>query len=70
MIFKTIKNFNLQRNKLIFIGDDIRDWITAKNAKCHYIHKPNKIFTKNKLYLGNLVKSKNIINVIKDFYLV
>ena len=32
MINRSISDFNLNKKKTIFIGDDIRDWKTAKKA--------------------------------------
>ena len=68
MILKSIEDFNLNKRKIIYIGDDLRDWETAKNAKCKYMHKHNKILTKNKLYLGSINDQKTALKIINRNY--
>jgi histidinol-phosphate phosphatase family protein len=69
MIDKSISEYNLIRSKTIFVGDDIRDWKTAKKAGCNYIHMNKKINIKDKLYLGNLHNHKKAIEIIEEKYL-
>ena len=68
MILKSIEDFNLNKRKIIYIGDDLRDWETAKNARCKYMHKHNKILTNNKLYLGSINDQKTALKIINRNY--
>lgn len=68
MILKSIEDFNLNKRKIIYIGDDLRDWETAKNAGCKYMHKHKKILTKNKLYLGSINDQKTALKIINRNY--
>lgn len=68
MIDKSMSDYNLNKKKIIFVGDDIRDWKTAKKAGCNYLHMTNKPNIKNRLYLGSLDQHKKVIKTIEDVY--
>lgn len=68
MINKSINEYNLIRRKTIFIGDDIRDWKTAKRAGCNYMHMDKKLKIRDKLYLGNFNNYKKAIKIIENTY--
>ena len=68
MINKSIKEFNLEIKKTIFIGDDIRDWETAKNAKCKYLHMKKSLNIKDKLFLGDISDTSKAIKIIEETY--
>lgn len=68
MINKSINEYNLIRRKTIFIGDDIRDWKTAKRAGCNYMHMDKKLKIRDKLYLGNFNNHKKAIKIIENTY--
>ena len=68
MINKSISDYNLRKKKTIFIGDDIRDWKTAKKAGCNYLHMNKKPNIRDHLYLGSLDQHKKAIKIIEDVY--
>ena len=67
MINRSISDFNLNK-KTIFIGDDIRDWKTAKKAGCKYLHMNNKLNIMDKSYLGSVDQPKKAIKTIESIY--
>tara|TARA_B110000503_G_C7166687_1_gene422214 strand:+ start:266 stop:1462 length:1197 start_codon:yes stop_codon:yes gene_type:complete len=68
MINKAASNFNLNLKKTIYIGDDERDWQTARNAKCRYVHINEDLFNKSQLFLGHIKKNKEIFKIIDKTY--
>ena len=68
MINRSISDFNLKKKKTIFIGDDIRDWKTAKKAGCKYLHINNKLNIMDKSYLGSIDQPKEAIKTIESIY--
>lgn len=68
MIEKSVEEFNLNLKKTIFIGDDIRDWKTAKTARCNYLHKNRLLNIKDRLYLGDISQTTKAIKIIERTY--
>ena len=68
MINQACKDYNLNKDKLLFIGDDYRDYLTAKSAKCCYVHEENLNLANNKKYLGDLKNIKSTYNKIINLY--
>ena len=62
MVNRAMIEFNIKSNQTIFIGDDLRDYQTAKNSKCYYIHKTQEIKKGSENLIGNL----NDMNIIKE----
>lgn len=68
MINQACKDYNLNKDKLLYIGDDYRDYLTAKSANCFYVHK-NYLKEKNyKRYLGDLSNINILFNKIINLY--
>jgi D-glycero-D-manno-heptose 1,7-bisphosphate phosphatase len=68
MINQACKDYNLNKDKTLFIGDDYRDYLAAKSANCYYIHKNHLKITDKKKYLGNLKNKNTIFNKIINLY--
>jgi histidinol-phosphate phosphatase family protein len=68
MIIKSINDHNLEKKKILFIGDDIRDWETAKKAGCNYLHMTKIKNIKNKLYKGDMYNQNKAIKIIDEIY--
>ena len=64
----SIDEFNLDIKKTIFIGDDIRDWKTARTARCNYLHKKKLFNIKDVLYLGDISQTNKAIKIIERTY--
>jgi len=70
MFFQVAKDFNLRMDRTLYIGDDERDCIAAKNAGCGMVYltaeiksqphqKYTETFFRSKSLLDNIVEIKN-----------
>jgi histidinol-phosphate phosphatase family protein len=70
LFYKCSDNFNLRLNKVLYIGDDIRDCFAAKNAGSRCLFVGNKKDTINTEFENrdNFLNIYEALTVIKNFY--
>lgn len=74
MFFQASSDFNLRLDKVIYIGDDIRDCTSGYNAGCSsiFLGEPQEIksLSVEEMPIGSFDSMLNALDLIRDFYTI